>query len=63
MRPYGYPLSHPSVEKRPYRRNPMDYPSNDQELQTMLMKRIVIDPRQIRRLAKNAKQRLGLRLQ
>merc|ERR1712080_19812 len=53
MRAYGYPL-----EFSPYSRNPVDYPSNDQELQTTIVKRKSIPrtfPRQIRRLAKNAK--------
>ena len=36
---------------------------DNQEISSSYVKRTVIDPRQIRRLAKNAKQRLGLRLQ
>jgi hypothetical protein len=58
MRSNWYPL-----EPIPNSRNPVDYPSNDQELQTVIVKRTMMDPRQIRRLAKSAKQRLGIRLQ
>ena len=35
----------------------------NQEFATALAKRTILDPRQIKRLAKNAKQRLGFRLQ
>ena len=61
MRPYYYPVeSNPSSR---FLNTAVEYPSNDQVLPTVVVKRTMIDPRQIRRLAKNAKQRLGIRLQ
>ena len=44
-------------------RTPLEFPEDNPAIHRMYAKRAQMDPRQIRRLAKNAKQRLGMRLQ